>query len=146
MVTIWPRITTCRRAAVFAVLAVHDLLDIGRHRAQVAVLGGGVEIGGGQHVVLRDHGGRAGAREGAQRAQHLRRGAAGRRDGQIVQRLERVQLVFRRLRDDAVGDVGLGIEEEIRRGLAGAGQRGRQRVGDVFLRAGPTARRAPGPR
>ena len=79
------------------------------------------------------HGVASGRGEAAQRAQHLR-GAAGRAgDGQVLQRFQRVQLIFRRLGDDGIGDAVLGIEPEIRRGLDGAGQRGGQRVGDVLL-------------
>ena len=60
-------------------------------------------------------------------------GAAGGGDRQVLQRVERVDLVLRRLHHDRVGHAVLGIEPVGRRDLAAAGEIDHQAVGHVAL-------------
>ena len=134
MVTTWPRRVTVAPRGRYFMLASMIFCTSRGHRAQVAVLGGGVKVDGGQDVVMRHHGGASGAAEAAQAAQHLRRRRWPVGHRQVLQRLQRVQFVFRRLGASCYRRRrSWDSSQKLGAVCAGAGQGRRQRVGDVLL-------------
>ncbi len=111
----------------------HDLADIGGDGAEIAVLGGRVDLDHRGDVVLRDHGIAAGTADICNAAQYRGRRAGG-IHGKILQLREGVDLVLRRLHDDRIGHTILVVQPERRGNLPGACQIHDQTVGHIGRR------------
>ena len=110
---------------------VEDLLHVGGDGAEIAALRGAVNLDHRLDVVLRiDRRRRVARLMSAMRAQHLRR-RAWRGDRQVAQRVQRIDLILRRLHHDRVVHAVFGIEPEGRLHLARSGEVDHHAVGDV---------------
>ena len=113
-------------------VGLQDAVDVAGHRAEVAVLGGGVDVEGRGDGVVADH--RVGVvavhiGDGAQDLAPARGGG----DRDVVQIGQGVRPVLRRLGHDRIGDPVPGVQPEGRSGLAAARQAGAQAVDHVAL-------------
>jgi hypothetical protein len=112
---------------------LQDALDVGRDRAEIAVLHGAVDVDDRLDVVMRDDAGARPLGDPGEAAQILRRGGLGRCDRHVGEIRRAVDAVLWHLRDDRIGDAVLGVQPEIRLNLATAGQRDEKAVGGVTL-------------
>ncbi len=103
-------------------VAIDDALHIARDGAEVAILHVGVDVEGAAGVVVADDGRLAGARDVGDVGQDLGQLGGGRGDGNVLDVAQGLDLVLRRLRDDAVENVVLVVEEVLGLKLGGAGE------------------------
>ena len=113
---------------------VHDLLDLARHAAQIALVHIGIDIVGRLNVVVVDDDRRKIAPEARHIAQQLRCIAIRRRHRRARQRLQAVDAIDRRLRHDLVVHAIGRIQPFIRRRLPRARQRDQRRLRHILLR------------
>ena len=112
MVSTWPRMRTKLPRGSEPAVLVDDALDVACDRAEVAVLHGAIDIDRAADVVVRDDGHLGAARDVATSARISGLRGAGGGDGDVLQILQRLDVVLRGLGDHVVVDAVLRVQEE----------------------------------
>ena len=133
MVCTCPRITIFRAARQFLAAVVNDLLDVVSHAAQIASLHRSVNVDDRLYVVMRDQRHPRAPADGRQRAQNRRTRPARPGNRDVLQVLQRIHAVLRRLGRDGIAHAILGVKPVRRRSLETAAERDQQVGGNVAL-------------
>src|SRR5207302_9308431 len=104
-------------ARQFFLSLLHRLVNLSRNATQIASLHGAENVDDGLDVIVRDHGGSDPAIDRCQAGQNLRTRSSSSGYRNILQTLQRVDPVLRRLRGDRITHPSLRIEPERGRGL-----------------------------
>ena len=105
---------------------VDDLLDVGRHAAEIAILRRRVDIDGAANVVMRDDRVERLGRERREAAKQLRRLRGGQR--QVLERAKRIDVILRRLDRNRIGHA-IGRVQPVGRRRLGAARKRRLNAG-----------------